>query len=87
MQIAGKEVRLKEDFLAKDVRIFGNLEEKRQKGEISDTDFSFEMMYLLVDEVDGNKDKDFIKKFIDNLSLADFNALADAVAKQVQAIQ
>jgi len=86
MKIAWKEIVLKSDFLAKDMRVFGNLNEKKEKWELSETDFSFEVIYLLVESVDGQTDKKVIKDFVDNLSVKDFNILAEATAEQVQKI-
>jgi len=86
MKIANKEVVLKNDFLAKDMRTFWNLNEKKEKWELSETDFSFEVIYLLIESVDGQTDKQLIKDFVDNLSVKDFNILAEATAEQVQKI-
>ena len=86
MKIANKEVVLKNDFLAKDMRTFWNLNEKKEKWELSETDFSFEVIYLLIESVDGQTDKQVIKDFVDNLSVKDFNILAEATAEQVQKI-
>ena len=86
MKIANKEVVLKNDFLAKDMRTFWNLNEKKEKWELSETDFSFEVIYLLIESVDGQTDKQVIKDFVDNLPVKDFNILAEATAEQVQKI-
>lgn len=83
MQIQNKEVEIKNQLLVKDFRIIWNLNERKDKGDLSETDLTFEILENMIVSVDWDNSKQTIKIFIENLEITEFTKLSEIVGGNI----